>query len=294
MEGLCKAQDDMTLQNYYSPNCTLCAVSCRADRREKEGSCGASDSVRIASYTLHHSEEPIISGQNGSGTVFFSHCSLSCIYCQNYPISQNGVGKDYTIEELADIFLNLQERNAHNINLVTPTHYVYHISEAFKSAKKRGLSIPVVYNTSSYENTEITDYLNDFVDVYLADIRYIDDDTAYKYSSVKNYRKTVFGNIRSFIKATNKPVIRNGLIISGTVVRILVLPGMAAAAKEILEFLAESGPENMYVSLMSQYFPYHLAVNTDIDRTLTSEEYDPLIDHAQKLGFRNIFVQYID
>lgn len=294
MEGLCKAQDDMTLSNYYAPFCSLCAVSCRGSRTEGAGACGASHNVRIASYTLHHSEEPIISGENGSGTVFFSHCSLKCIYCQNYPISQNGVGRDYTIKDLGDIFLNLQKRGAHNINLVTPTHYAYHISEAFQSARRRGLNIPIVYNTSSYENPAIIKYLNDFVDVYLADIRYNDNDSAFRYSSVKNYRETVFTNIRSFIKAKPKLIKKNGLIVSGTVVRILVLPGMAETAKSILEFLAESGPENMYVSLMSQYFPYHLAVNTDIDRTVTSEEYEPLVDHAQKLGFENIFVQYTD
>lgn len=294
MEGICKTPDDITIRNLYSPACRLCGLACSADREHSVGLCGAGDSIRIASYTLHHSEEPVISGSRGSGTVFFSHCSMHCTYCQNYPISQAGVGKDYSVEELGSIFLKLEQRGAHNINLVTPTHYLWHIKEALRISRSSGLQIPVVYNTSSYENPEAAALTGELADVYLADIRYSNNHDAMKYSACPDYREIVFNNIEQFIRNKPYPVINDNIMTSGVIVRVLVLPGKSGEVKEILEFLKRIGPKHMYLSLMAQYHPYYQAIGTELDRTVSEEEYEPLVDYALNAGFENLFIQDIE
>lgn len=285
------------IEDFYNDGCFLCGNMCGVKRISGEkGKCNSDDTIYIASRNLHFGEEPPISGYDGSGTIFFTNCSLKCIYCQNYPISQFGVGKPYDEDRLINIILELQKKKAKNINLVTPTHYSYHIYRVIKKLKEGLLNIPVVWNTSSYENPEIVDFLDDVVDIYLADIRYSNNIDAEKYSSVKKYTDIVFQNVIKFFKQKgNLQIDEYGYARKGLLVRILVLPGMVKNAKEIIKFCYDNFGKEIYLSLMSQYTPYYKALDDqNLKRRIKFEEYQDVVNYARNLGLENCFIQEIE
>ena len=273
--------------------CNLCPRNCGTDRDKAVGYCKMTDKLKISRAALHHWEEPCISAENGSGTVFFSGCNMGCVYCQNQDISHQGFGREITEQRLAEIFLELQQKNAHNINLVTPTHYTPQIIRAVKLARENGLSIPVVYNTSGYEKTENIESLKGTVDVYLPDFKYISSDTAKKYSFCADYPQVVKKAISAMVKQTGPCVFDDeGVIQKGTVIRVLVLPGYAEEAKKIIEYLYTTYGDDIFISIMSQYTPCtDLEKYPEINRRLTQQEYDDVIDFAVELGLENGFVQ---
>lgn len=273
-------------------SCTLCPRNCRIDRYKEIGVCGASANLKVAYYSLHMWEEPIISGNYGSGTVFFSNCNLKCIFCQNKDISTLGYGKEITDDRLSDIFVELQKENAHNINLVTPTHYVPQIISSIKKARTKGLILPIVYNTSSYENTKTIKLLNSYVDIYLADLKYYDDDLAIKYSHCKNYFKYASASIDEMYKQVGSPIIKDNLLIKGVIVRVLILPGHVDDAKKIIKYLYDKYNDNVIISIMNQYTPlYDFKKFCNLNRTVTDFEYDEVINYACDLGVTNAFIQ---
>ncbi|MBN2324358.1 MAG: radical SAM protein [Spirochaetes bacterium] len=274
-------------------SCTICPFRCGVDRRNgKDGKCGAGRLPEVASVTLHHGEEPPISGSRGSGTIFFSHCPLHCIFCQNYPISQLGNGNEYTIEKLAGAMLDLQRKGAHNINLVTPTHYAPQIAASLLIAKDSGLDVPVVYNTSGYETVETLRLLEGFVDVYLTDMKYGSDANALRYSGAPGYVERNIEAVREMFRQTGTlEVDGEGIAIKGTVVRHLVLPHEIAGTREVLRRLA-SLSKQIPVSLMAQYFPAHLATGKEhVGRKVTREEYKEAVDLLWEYGFTNGWTQ---
>lgn len=275
-------------------SCMLCPRNCKVNRHKNVGFCRASDKIKLAHYSLHQWEEPVISGKNGSGTVFFSNCNLKCLFCQNKKISvdRNSYGKEISNGKLKEIFLKLQVLGAHNINLVTPTHYVPQIIDVLKEVKNKELKIPVVYNTSSYENVSTIESLNGLVDIYLADLKYFDDELGYKYSKCSNYFKYASLAIEAMYKQTGKFQIKDGLLTSGLVVRVLVLPGHVDDSKKIIKYLYETYKDNIIISIMNQYTPVcKIDDFPNLNRKLTDEEYDEVIDYACSLGIENAFVQ---
>ena len=274
--------------------CELCPFKCKVNRLEgKIGRCRSTDKLKIALYSLHYYEEPCISGTEGSGTVFFSNCNLRCIYCQNYKISQEGKGYEISIDELANIFLKQQDAGANNINLVTPTMYVYHIIEAIKIAKNKGLKLTIVYNTNGYENVETIQELKGYVDIYLPDLKYFYDDLAIKYSGVKDYFKTATTAILEMIKQVGKPEFdEKGLIKKGTIIRHLVLPGHIQNSKHILKWLKDNVDKKAYISVMAQYFPtYKAKEDKYLNRKLTNKEYNEIENYLYTLNLQNGYVQ---
>lgn len=277
--------------------CEICPHRCGINRKEgKIGRCKASDKIKIALYWVHNFEEPCISGTKGSGTVFFSNCNLNCIFCQNYEISQKGRGKEITIEELADIFLKQQEKGVENINLVTPTSYVVQIIEAIKIARKNGLKLPIVYNTNGYENVDTIKMLDGYVDVYLPDLKYVDDELGEKCSKVKNYFEIATKAILEMQKQVGKTQINeNGIMEKGIIVRHLVLPGHVENSKKVLRWLKENLNEENYVSVMAQYFPTYLVKEKeeyrDLNRKLTKEEWRNIENFIDELDFKNGYIQ---
>lgn len=275
-------------------SCMLCPRNCKVNRHKSVGFCGASDKVKLAYYSLHQWEEPVISGENGSGTVFFSNCNLRCLFCQNKKIStdRNSYGKEISNEKLKEIFLKLQDLGAHNINLVTPTHYVPQIIDVLKEVKNKDLKIPVVYNTSSYENVSTIESLNGLVDIYLADLKYFDDELGSKYSKCDDYFKCASLAIEAMYKQTGKFQIKDNLLVSGLVVRVLVLPGHIDDGKRIIKYLYDTYKDNIIISIMNQYTPVcKIDDFPNLNRKLTDEEYDEVIDYACSLGIDNAFVQ---
>ena len=275
-------------------SCMLCPRNCKVNRHKSVGFCGASDKVKLAYYSLHQWEEPIISGENGSGTVFFSNCNLRCLFCQNKKIStdRNSYGKEISNDKLKEIFLKLQDLGAHNINLVTPTHYVPQIIDVLKEVKNKNLKIPVVYNTSSYENVSTIESLNGLIDIYLADLKYFDDELGNKYSKCNDYFKYASLAIGEMYKQTGKFQIKDNLLVSGLVDRVLVLPGHVDDSKKIIKYLYDTYKDNIIISIMNQYTPV-CKINDfpNLNRKLTDEEYDEVIDYACSLGIENAFVQ---
>lgn len=268
--------------------CHLCPNECAVDRKTKNGFCGVNDKVRIAKYYLHPFEEPIISGKNGSGTVFFCGCSLKCVFCQNYELSRNERGKDITVNELANIFKQLENMGSHNINLVNPTHYSDKIYDAFKIYKP---NIPVVYNTHGYEKTEILQKMNEFVDVYLPDIKFFSPELSFKYTGKKDYFEKASKAIE--FMAESKPITfdQNGIIKSGVVVRHLVLPLAVSDSKKILDWFTNI-KDKAYINLMSQYTPFGKIDNfKELQRPITKREYETVIDYALSLNIKNAFWQ---
>lgn len=274
-------------------NCNLCPRKCNVDREKSLGFCKSSNKIKIARAALHEWEEPCISGTNGSGTVFFTGCSLKCVFCQNYVLSHENKGKNVTVEELSEIFLRLQGEKAHNINLVTPTHFVPEIIEALKLAKSNGLTIPIVYNTSGYETVETIKMLDGYVDVYLPDFKYCSNGLAKKYSGVDDYFENATLALNEMFKQVGEfSLDEDGIIKRGMVVRHLVLPGYIEDSKDVLAHIYDTFRDKIFISIMNQYTPLpHVEKFPEINRTVTEEEYDEVIEFALSLGIENAFIQ---
>lgn len=274
--------------------CEICPFRCKVNRLSGQvGRCGCGDKIKVAKYQLHYFEEPCISGKSGSGTVFFSNCNFKCIFCQNYKISQEGKGNEVTIEELANIFLKLQQEGANNINLVTPTMYTYQIIEAIKIARMKGLNLPIIYNSNGYENVETLRDLRGYVDVYLPDLKYYADELAIKYSKAPNYFKIATKAILEMINQVGLPEFdENGMIKKGVIIRHLVLPGHIQNSKHILKWLKENVEGNAYVSVMAQYFPTYKAKEDEyLNRKLTRKEYSEIEQYLYLLDIQNGYMQ---
>lgn len=274
--------------------CELCPHNCKVNRLNGEiGRCKCKDKVKIALASVHYYEEPCISGKNGSGTIFFSGCNLNCKFCQNYEISQLGKGIEITIEELSDIFIKQQNKGVNNINLVTPTMYVYQIIEAIKIARKKGLDIPIIYNSNGYENIETIKKLNGYIDVYLPDLKYYDDEIAYKYSGINNYFENAKSAILEMQKQVGVPKLNeNGIIQKGLIIRHLVLPNNIENSEKILRWIKSNINEEVYISIMAQYFPSYKAKQmNDINRKLSEEEYAKIEDLVYELDIKNGYMQ---
>lgn len=274
--------------------CTICPHRCNINRNSgKVGRCKATNKVKIALYSTHDFEEPCISGENGSGTVFFSNCNLNCIYCQNYKISQLGKGEEITIEKLAQIFLAQQQKNVENINLVTPTSYVPQIIESIKIARKNGLKIPIVYNTNSYETVETIEMLKGYIDVYLPDLKYFENDLGKKYSNINNYFEVATKAIEEMVKQVGKPKLNErGILEKGVIIRHLVLPNNIENSKKVLKWIKDNLADKVYVSIMAQYFPtYKAKENEELNRKLTKEEWVEIENYIEEIGIENGYIQ---
>ena len=274
-------------------NCNLCPKKCNIDRDLKPGTCGVTNKIKIARANLHFWEEPCISGENGSGTVFFSGCPLKCVFCQNYDLSYKNNGKEISVEKLADIFLNLQNQKANNINLVTPTHYVPQIIDALKIAKQGGLTIPIVYNSSGYENVGTLKMLDGYIDVYLPDFKYFSNDIAKKYSNVSNYFEFATNAVKEMFRQVGEfSLDENGIIKHGMIVRHLILPGFSEDSKDVIAHVYDLFRDKIYISIMNQYTPLpHVSKYPEINRKVTDEEYDDVVEFALSLGIENAFIQ---
>lgn len=278
------------MNNYYN-ECRLCSRECGIDRTRNVGACGVPAELYVARAALHMWEEPPISGTRGSGTVFFSGCSLGCVFCQNRDISRGVSGIKITTERLSEIMLELENAGAHNINLVTPTHYVPTIREAIITARRQGLAVPIVYNTGSYDTPETLRTLNGLVDIYLPDFKYYRPETAGLYSHAADYPTVAREAIAEMVRQTGRAELDvDGLMTRGTVVRILLLPGHVAEAKLILHYLYTTYGDSIYLSLMNQYTPMP-KMPPPLDRRVTRQEYDQLTDYARRLGVTNCFIQ---
>ncbi|MFA6941628.1 MAG: radical SAM protein [Clostridiaceae bacterium] len=275
-------------------SCRLCRRNCSVNRLKGEtGYCRSSLDIKLARASLHLWEEPPLSMGKGSGTVFFSNCNFSCVFCQNYKISQEGIGKDISIERLSEIFLNLQHKGANNINLVTPTSYVPQIIEALKTSKKEGLTIPIVYNTNSYENIETIKSLSGLIDIYLPDIKYYSDKYAVKYSNAPNYFDTAKkAALEMFNQVGDIELSPDGIMKKGVIIRHLMLPGLLFDSKKILDFVYNTFKNRVYLSLMNQYTPFYKSSDyKEIDRKISRKSYDALIDYALSIGIEKGFIQ---
>ena len=272
-------------------NCMLCPRKCGVNRYIEKGFCGATNKVKVAYYSLHMWEEPPISGTNGSGTIFFSNCNLRCLYCQNKKISIDGYGKLITNKRLKEIMLELQKRGAHNINLVTPTHYVPNIISVLKKIKNKELKIPVVYNTSSYESVGTIMACRNLVDIYLADLRYFDDKLGEKYSLCSDYFENATMAIDEMYRQVGKYELDNGLLKKGLVVRVLLLPGHIDDSKKIIEYLYKTYGNDIFISIMNQYTPINKCKYANLNRKVTEDEYDSVVNYALDLGITNAFIQ---
>lgn len=274
--------------------CNICPHECGINRKNGQiGRCRASDEIKIALYSIHDFEEPCISGEKGSGTVFFSNCNLNCDFCQNFEISQEGKGKEITIERLAEIFIEQQERNVENINLVTPTSYAIQIVEAIKIARENGLKIPIVYNTNGYESIETLKILNGYIDIYLPDLKYYYNDIAKKYSKVDRYFEIATEAIKEMYKQVGKPILNEeGIMQKGLMIRHLVLPNNIENSKKVLKWIKENIDKEVFVSVMAQYFPTHKAKEIEeINRKLTIEEYEEIEQYLYELDIENGYIQ---
>lgn len=274
--------------------CEVCPFRCKVNRLEgKIGKCGCNDKIKIALASLHYYEEPCISGKNGSGTVFFSNCNLNCLFCQNYKISQEGKGREVSIEELADIFLYQQKNGANNINLVTPTMYAYQIIEALKIAKSKGLIIPVIYNTNGYENVETIKALKGYIDVYLPDLKYYSNDICRKYSKIDNYFEIATSAIKEMCRQVGSAEFdENGIMKKGLIIRHLILPNHIQNTKHILKWIKENMPCDVYVSIMAQYFPTYKAKEDELlNRKINKKEYKEVENYLYTLGLENGYMQ---
>lgn len=274
--------------------CKICPHNCGVNRLNGNiGRCKSNSNIKLAMASIHNFEEPCISGENGSGTVFFSNCNMNCVFCQNYKISQQGLGREISIEELAEIFIDEQNKNAENINLVTPTMYVYHIIEAIKIAKNKGLKIPIVYNSNGYENVETIKKLDGYIDIYLPDLKYYDDDLAFKYSGVKNYFENATSAIKEMYNQVGSPVLdENGMMKKGLIIRHLVLPNNLQNSKDVLKWINDNIDKKVFVSVMAQYFPTNKAKDfPEINRKLTKEEYEEIENYLYSLDLDNGYIQ---
>ena len=274
--------------------CKLCPRNCKIDRlNNKIGFCKATDKLKVARAALHFWEEPCISGEKGSGTVFFSNCTLKCVFCQNNDISECSAGKEISIERLSDIFLELQHKGALNINLVTPTHYVPQIIEGLKIAKNKGLNLPIIYNSSGYENIETLRYLKGYIDVYLPDLKYFSNKYSLKYSNAKDYFNFAIKAIDEMVKQVGDIQFdKNGIIKKGVIVRHLLLPGLLFDSKKILDYLHKTYDDKIYISIMNQYTPLaHVENYPEINKKISEKYYNTIIDYAISIGIQNAFIQ---
>lgn len=281
---------------YRLKNCSLCPRNCNVNRLiGQKGYCKEDAELFVARAALHMWEEPCISGENGSGTVFFSGCSMRCVFCQNYNIANGQIGKKISIERLSDIFIELQQKNAANINLVTPTHYVIHIIEALKLAKVKGLKIPIVYNSSGYESVETLKLLNGIIDIYLPDFKYFSSRLSEKYSNVKNYFDVAKLAIDEMVRQRKKAIFidndENNLMRSGVIVRHLLLPTHLEDSKKVIKYLYEKYGNDIYISIMNQYTPMPNVKYDELNQKVSNKEYEQLVNYAIELGVENGFIQ---
>ena len=272
-------------------NCNLCPRKCNTDRNIKKGYCNTSMEIVASRASLHMWEEPCISGTNGSGTVFFCGCNLKCVYCQNKEISLNKTGKKITVDRLAEIFLELQAKGAHNINLVTPTHFALQIIDAVKIAKKKGLVLPVVYNCGGYESIETLKALENTVDVYLTDFKYYYSALGKKYSGAEDYPFVAKAALDEMVKQKELVLGDDGMLTKGVLVRHLVLPNYPQNSRQILKYLYENFGDRILLSIMNQFTPIDLSNYPEINRTVTKEEYDDIISYAISIGIDNAYIQ---
>ena len=274
--------------------CTLCPRNCAVDRAGGErGICGQTEQLKVARAALHYWEEPCISGESGSGTVFFSGCALHCVFCQNRSIANGTAGKEITKERLAEIFLELQEKGANNINLVTPGHFAPQITEALRRAKKEGLRLPVVYNTSSYESADTIKSLEGLVDIYLPDFKYISPALSAKYSHAPDYADVAKAAVAEMVRQCPEPVFdERGMMQKGVIVRHLLMPSMVHNAERVVDYVYDTYGDQVYLSLMHQFTPFpRLEKWPEINRRVTKREYERLINYALEKGVTNAFIQ---
>lgn len=274
-------------------SCKLCPRKCGADRLNgQKGFCGAGKSVKIARSALHFWEEPCISGKRGSGTVFFSNCTMKCVFCQNYKISSGGAGHEVSEAELAEKFLELQNDGANNINLVTPTHYVPQIITALEKAKNNGLTLPILYNTSGYENVETLKMLDGLIDIYMPDMKYYSDKYAVKYSLAPDYFNIASKAVEEMFRQTGKPVFKDGIMQKGVLVRHLMLPNLLFDTKKIMDYLYKTYGDDIYISIMSQYTPLdNVKTYPELNKKLNTRHYDAMVEYCMNLGIKNAFIQ---
>lgn len=274
--------------------CTLCPRNCKVDRAVSTGFCGMTERIKVAKAYLHRWEEPCISGTNGSGTVFFSGCNLKCIYCQNSKISQENFGREVTIDELRQIYLKLKREGAHNINLVSPTHYIERIRESLKD--KNALGLPVVYNSNGYESLEGLRLMDGVVDVYLPDLKYFSSESAARYSGARDYFEKAASSVLEMYRQVGSPAFdEQGIIKKGLLIRHLILPGLAGESIKILDWIHANLPQDVYISLMSQYIPcYKAKGHAELDRRITRREYDRVVNHLFRLELENGYIQERD
>ena len=283
----------MKNMNKYE-NCLLCPRKCGINRRTGQtGVCGVSSEIKVARAALHYWEEPCISGKRGSGAVFFSGCSLHCVFCQNREISDGKAGKVISKERMSDIFMELADKGANNINLVTPGQYIPDIVWAVNDAKSRGMKLPIIYNTSGYENVTELKLLEGIVDVYLPDFKYMDSTLSARYSRAKDYPSVAKQALSEMVRQQPDVVIDDatGLIQKGVIVRQLLLPGHVNDAKAVLKYLYDTYHDHVYISMMSQFTPIALKDYPEINRTVTRREYERLVDYALEIGITNAFIQ---
>jgi putative pyruvate formate lyase activating enzyme len=273
--------------------CTLCPRRCKVNRIEGEtGFCECDWRLKVASYNLHFGEEPPLSGNNGSGTIFLSHCNLHCVYCQNYSISQMGVGNYTTIEEMAEMMVKLQKRGAHNINFVTPNHFVPQIIESIRVARDEGLEIPIVYNTSGYDSVFSLKLLSGIVDIYLVDMRYSDPQYSLKYSGAKNYVRVNRKALKEMYRQVGDLVLKDSIAQRGIIVRHLILPENVSGTEDTFRFLSEEISKDTYISLMDQYFPcFKVLKDKKLSRRITKDEYRDALGLMEKYGLGRGWIQ---
>ena len=295
------------IQMYNLKKCNICPRKCGADRTCGTGYCGQGAEIKIARAAPHYWEEPCISGERGSGTVFFSGCSLRCVYCQNADIAHGGFGKEIPCERLCEIFFELAEKGVHNINLVTPTHFTPQIREAIIMAKSRGFSLPFVYNCGGYESVETLRMLDGLIDIYLTDFKYMSPARAKKYSAAENYPEVAKAATAEMVRQTGEPIFSaDGLMKRGTIVRLLILPEGLLDAKSVLRYLHRTYGGRIYISIMNQYTPMvqltsHSGNQKELEeaarqepqlmRKVTVREYEQVVDYALQLGITNAFIQ---
>lgn len=276
--------------------CELCPRRCGVNRLAGEvGYCGAGRMAKVAKAMLHMWEEPCISGKKGSGAVFFSDCSMSCVFCQNFEISQRHNGKEVSVEHLADIYLSLQKKGADNINLVSPTHYMPQAAEAVLLARGRGLHIPVLYNTNGFENTDTLKLLEGIIDIYLPDLKYFSDGYAVRYSNAKGYFGYASSAILEMYRQTGPNIFAGGMLKKGIIIRHLLLPGLLSDSKRIIDWICANLPHDIYVSLMCQYVPmYNAKKYPEINKKVARKSYQRLADYFLSVGLKNGYIQEYD
>ncbi|MDS0525363.1 radical SAM protein [Clostridium sp. SHJSY1] len=275
-------------------NCKLCKRQCGVNRLKGElGVCSADSKIKVAKAYLHLWEEPPVSLGNGSGTIFFSHCNLKCVFCQNHEISQEFKGKFITIERLSEIFLELQCKGSSNINLVTPTHYVPQIKEAIEISKKNGLTLPILYNTNGYDTLDTIKSLNGFIDVYLPDFKYYNDKYAIRYSNAISYEENIILILNEMIEQVGEPIFdSDGRILKGVIIRHLMLPGLLFDSKKIIDKIYNTFGDKVYISIMNQYTPMYNSKNyPEINKLLNPKHYNSLIEYAESIGVSKGFIQ---